>query len=266
MYKIGEFSRMNNISQRMLRYYDEKALLKPKKDETNGYRYYTNEDIAIANKIKLLRKYHFSIDEIKNVLNMDSVTIKDKYEQKIGELYDKTIEYYQLIEEMKTYIVPKNTTKRVNTYDVFCGVKKPFHALCLREVVDENGLELLIQQLILSVNQLNPILNGKHFAIFHSKEVRDDSRYDVEVCQPIIVEEEVKDTRIKFFEETNYIYTIHIGNYDNINYAYNALYDWAHSNGYRLEGPFIEKYYTDEFITLDRDKYVTEVGIAIKKC
>lgn len=126
MYKIGEFSRINKISQRMLRYYDEKGLLKPKKDETNGYRYYTNDDIAIANKIILLRKYHFSIDEIKNVLEMDSTTVKDKYEQKIAELYEKTIEYYQLIEEMKTFIEPKNKTKRANTYDVFCKGSKRY--------------------------------------------------------------------------------------------------------------------------------------------
>ncbi|KOS60244.1 hypothetical protein AN161_24425 [Lysinibacillus sp. FJAT-14222] len=249
----------------MLRYYDEKGLLKPKKDETNGYRYYTNEDIAIANKIKLLRKYHFSIDEIKNVMEMDATSIKGKYEQKIAELYEKTIEYYRVIEEMKTYIEPKNMIKRVNAYDVFCGVRKPFHALCLRKVVDENALELLIDQLLISVNQLNLILKSKHLAIFHSMEEGDNSRYDVEVCQPIVLEEEANDTRIKYFEETNYIYTIHIGNYDSISYAYSALYDWAHSNGYRLDGPFIEKYYTDEFITLYRDEYVTEVSIAIKK-
>jgi len=96
----------------MLRYYDEKGLLIPKKDEMNGYRYYTNEDISKGNKIKLLRKYHFSIDEIKNVLEMDSTTLKESYEQKIAELYEKTIEYYQLIEEMKAYIEPKNKIKR----------------------------------------------------------------------------------------------------------------------------------------------------------
>ncbi|WP_341352475.1 GyrI-like domain-containing protein, partial [Cytobacillus praedii] len=43
-----------------------------------------------------------------------------------------------------------------------------------------------------------------------------------------------------------------------------ALYNWAHTNGYRIEGPFIEKYYTDEFITVDKDEYVTEISIAIK--
>lgn len=59
----------------------------------------------------------------------------------------------------------------------------------------------------------------------------DLSRYDVEVCQPLVLEEESKDTRIEFYEETDYIYTIHIGNYDNFSYDYSALYDWAHSNG-----------------------------------
>lgn len=161
LYRIGEFSRINKISQRMLRYYDEKGLLKPKKDETNGYRFYTKEDIAKAYKIKLLRKYHFSIDEIKKVLEMDTLTLKESYEQKIAELYEKTIEYYQLIEEMKTYIEPKKKIK---------------------------GLELLIDQLLISINKTNPILRGKHLAIFHSMEEGDNSQYDVEVCQPIKVE------------------------------------------------------------------------------
>uniref|UniRef100_UPI001953945E hypothetical protein n=1 Tax=Bacillus cereus group TaxID=86661 RepID=UPI001953945E len=40
--------------------------------------------------------------------------------------------------------------------------------------------------------------------------------------------------------------------------------DWAHSNGYHLDGPFIKKYYTDEFITLDKYKNVTEFSIATK--
>lgn len=248
----------------MLRYYDEKDLLKPRKDELNGYRYYTNDDIAIVNKIKLLRKYHFSIDEIRNVLGMDSTGIKDLYHQKIAELYEKTIEYSHAIEEMKLFIESKNNTNRLNVYNVFVGVRKPFHALCLRNVVDDDGLELLIDQLQKSINQLDPIVECKHFAIFHSSEDGEFSRYDVEVCQPIVFENEMKDTRIKFFEEKNFIYTIHIGSYDSISYAYGALNDWAHSNGYQLDGPFIEKYYTDEFITLDKHEYVTEVSIAIK--
>ncbi|WP_088835393.1 MerR family DNA-binding transcriptional regulator [Paenibacillus tyrfis] len=45
-YKIGEFSKINKISQRMLRYYDEKGLLTSKKDEANEYRFYSADDIC----------------------------------------------------------------------------------------------------------------------------------------------------------------------------------------------------------------------------
>ena len=41
MYLIGQFSKINRISVKRLRYYDKVGLLKPKKvDEFNGYRYY----------------------------------------------------------------------------------------------------------------------------------------------------------------------------------------------------------------------------------
>lgn len=264
LYKIGEFAKINKISQRMLRYYDEKSLLKPRKDQVNGYRYYTINDIKTISKIKLLRKYHFSIDEIKDVLEVDSESTELLFQRKIAELNDKTIEYMGIIEEMKNYIEPQQHVNRVNTYDVFWGTRKPFHAFCLREVVNEAGLEYLIDRLHKQTNEINPVPAGKYFSIFHSVKGSNDNQYDVEVCQPIFLEREIKDSRIKFFEESNHINTIHVGDYDSISFAYSALYDWAKSHDYRLDGPFIERYYVDEYITKDKDEFVTEVSIAIK--
>jgi len=265
LYKIGEFAKINKISQRMLRYYDEKSLLKPRKDEVNGYRYYTINDIKTVSKIKLLRKYHFSMDEIKNVLEMDSEATELIFQRKIAELNEKAIEYMDVIEEMKkNYTEPKKKIKRVNVYDVFLGVRKPFHAFCLRKVVDEDGLELLIDQLHNDVNRMNPVLTGKYFTIFHSVKESDYNQYEVEVSQPILLEKGMKDSRIKLFGETNYISTIHMGNYDSISFAYSALYDWANSHGYHLGSPFIEKYFVDEYITKDKDEFITEVDVAIK--
>lgn len=41
MFKIGEFSKLTQVSTRMLRYYDETGLLKPAKiDSLTGYRMY----------------------------------------------------------------------------------------------------------------------------------------------------------------------------------------------------------------------------------
>ena len=188
LYKIGQFSMLNKVSKRMLRYYDEKDLLKPRKDEENGYRYYNNDDIKIISRIKLLRKYNFSTDEIKNILKMNSEDIKISFQNKIDELNEKSTEYFDVVEELKNYIECNSTKNIMNTYDVFLGVKKSFHALCLRRVVDEEGLELLIDELFNLINKINPILNGKYFAIFHSIEEEDFVSYDVEVCQPILVE------------------------------------------------------------------------------
>lgn len=69
MFKIGEFSRLTQISIRMLRYYDEMGLLKPEYiDKSSGYRYYSVNQIPHLQKIALLRDLDFTVKEIKEGL------------------------------------------------------------------------------------------------------------------------------------------------------------------------------------------------------
>ena len=52
MLKIGEFSVLSQISIHMLRHYDEIGLLIPEHvDDFTGYRYYSECQLPIANKI-----------------------------------------------------------------------------------------------------------------------------------------------------------------------------------------------------------------------
>jgi DNA-binding transcriptional MerR regulator len=63
MFKIGEFSKLSNISVRLLRHYETLELLPPKKtDPVSGYRYYTAEQLDRANTIRMLREIGFSLD------------------------------------------------------------------------------------------------------------------------------------------------------------------------------------------------------------
>ena len=56
MFKIGEFSKLTQVSTRMLRYYDETGLLKPAKvDSLTGYRMYSAEQISTLNRNKLVQ-------------------------------------------------------------------------------------------------------------------------------------------------------------------------------------------------------------------
>jgi DNA-binding transcriptional MerR regulator len=50
MFKIGEFSKLSQVSVRMLRYYDEIGILKPAEvDYFTNYRLYSTEQIMTLN-------------------------------------------------------------------------------------------------------------------------------------------------------------------------------------------------------------------------
>ena len=265
MYKIGEFSTINKISKRMLRYYDEKGLLEPKRDEETGYRYYTDHDIECINKIKVLRKYDFSVEEIKEIFKMDFDHLKIVYKNKIESLKKKTTGYLEIIEEIKNHIEMESNLKSVNSYDVYAGTKKSFSGLCIRRIVSEDELDLLIDGLNERTTPTRFRFVGKYFAIFHEIKEEVSDLFDVEICQPILGKIDPIGCAINSFCEADYISTIHVGDYDSISYAYSALYNWANANGYSLVGPYIEKYYTDAYITMNQNEFVTEISISVKK-
>ena len=66
MFKIGEFSRLAQVSSRLLRHYDDLGLLKPAQiDAGSGYRFYRASQLSELNRILVLRELGFSLDQIK---------------------------------------------------------------------------------------------------------------------------------------------------------------------------------------------------------
>ena len=69
MLKIGEFSVLSQISIHMLRHYDEIGLLIPEHvDDFTGYRYYSECQLPIANKIQALKSMGLGLALIKEIL------------------------------------------------------------------------------------------------------------------------------------------------------------------------------------------------------
>lgn len=72
MFKIGEFSKLGQVSVRMLRYYDQMGLLKPgHTDKWTGYRYYTIEQLARLNRIVALNGLGLTLQQIGDLLAKD---------------------------------------------------------------------------------------------------------------------------------------------------------------------------------------------------
>ncbi len=69
MIKIGDFSKLSRISIRMLRHYAETGLLAPEKiDPFTGYRYYSEAQLPIANRITALKDMGFGLAAIGEIL------------------------------------------------------------------------------------------------------------------------------------------------------------------------------------------------------
>lgn len=67
--KIGEFSRLMQVTVKTLRHYESKGLLIPGEvDEWTGYRYYNLEQMQRLTEIKDLQKLGFSLEEIRDLL------------------------------------------------------------------------------------------------------------------------------------------------------------------------------------------------------
>lgn len=72
MFKIGDFSQIGQISVRMLRYYDNMGLLKPRHvDESSGYRYYTLDQLPRLNRIAALKDLGLTLQQITELLAED---------------------------------------------------------------------------------------------------------------------------------------------------------------------------------------------------
>lgn len=67
-YKVKELSKLAGVSVRTLHYYDEIGLLKAKRNQTNGYRFYSLSDAVCLQQIILYRKLDISLEEIQKII------------------------------------------------------------------------------------------------------------------------------------------------------------------------------------------------------
>lgn len=85
-YTISDLSEEFEVSTRTIRYYEEKKLLSPKRSP-NGTRHYTKEDRARVKLILRGKRFGFSLDEIKEMIDLF-------YEDQAGmKQLERTIEY-----------------------------------------------------------------------------------------------------------------------------------------------------------------------------
>lgn len=84
-YKIGEVAKAFSLSKNTLRYYEHRGVLSPVYEDSNGYRYYDNEQIHMIGSLKKLQNMGLSVDQSKTVFSGISL-------EGVGELVSDCLE------------------------------------------------------------------------------------------------------------------------------------------------------------------------------
>ena len=98
--KINEVENQLGLNRANIRFYEKEGFLNPDRKE-NGYREYSEEDVAILKKIIIFRKLGLSLTQIKEILNGE-LELSIALEKNISELTEKIAELNGALEVCKT--------------------------------------------------------------------------------------------------------------------------------------------------------------------
>src|SRR6185436_13965726 len=95
MLRIGEFSRLSQVTIKALRYYDDVGLLKPDHiDPFTSYRYYSVEQIRLIHRIVAFKELGLSLEQIAHLLDDErsSEHMRDTLRQQHAEIKQRISE------------------------------------------------------------------------------------------------------------------------------------------------------------------------------
>jgi MerR family copper efflux transcriptional regulator len=107
LYKISEAAIRANLPVKTVRYYGDIGLVTPAGRSDSGYRLYTDPDIAKLSFVGRARRYSFSIDQCRELLDLyedeqrPSSVVKQITLEKIAEIDSRLHELQELRDELQ---------------------------------------------------------------------------------------------------------------------------------------------------------------------
>lgn len=266
MLSIGQFSKVCMVTIKALRYYDRIGLIHPFHiNEETGYRYYSEDQIQHMLLINRLKRYGFSLSDIRDImsdLNADTLIIKLNKQRRIleNDISEKNI----ILNDMLRYAASIERTGDImsdhNNYRIDIITTDDINVISERNnmSIDDFGKYYGVLYKRCQVEKI--VLNGICMAIYH------DSEFDPE-CSDIELALGVQngssyDRTIKGAECA---VTTHYGSYAGLPEAYGAITKWINDNGYKISTAPYEIYVKTQFDRIPVDEWETRIYFPIKK-
>ena len=129
---IGQFAKMTGVSQRTLRFYEEKGLLTPSYVSESGRRYYEIDDLIPLQQIMTFKYLGFPLDEIQSMMAVQT-----------GSLRDSLLLQRQAMEQ-----------KRRQIDQIIKAIDHTVELLCEDDTIDAQVFSFLIQSIMTEQQQI----------------------------------------------------------------------------------------------------------------
>ncbi len=273
-FKIGEFSKLMQVTIKTLRLYEQKGLLQPDEvDENSGYRYYKLSGMQRLVAIRNLQKMGFSLSEIKEIF--DSETHTPSLEQLDEKIIDCEQQLNMLQGKLQFLLSMRDLRKRINDME-----KEKFSIQALPSIIVASHREVLksYQDLgAMCIDTVGPEMlrlgcrcsePGYCFTIEHNKEYS-STNLDIEYCEQ--VEEIGTDSAIVQFKRLDEVPMAvcmsHYGPYDLFYESYAKIYHYIEENGYKVAGMTRVSYIDGAWNQDDPEKWLSifQVPVTLDK-
>lgn len=138
--KIRQAEQLTGISGSNIRFYEKEGLIKPERGE-NNYREYSEEDVELLKKIKVLRMLGVPVNEILEI-EKGQISLEDAMKRRLDEIRKETQNLRQT-EEICSLIVKKEYALADISEDIM-DEKQAFWAVRLRQVLKEDMTKKII--------------------------------------------------------------------------------------------------------------------------
>jgi effector-binding domain-containing protein len=273
MLKIGDFSKLSQVSLKTLRFYDEMGLLKPSQiDRFTSYRYYTVNQLPRLNRILALKDLGFTLDQIRQILDEDlpPAELRGMLRLKQAEVQQGMDRERTRLERIEARLKQIEQENIMTTYDVIIKKINPITVISARDVLSQyNEIGRLIGEVFafLGKNGIQPA--GAPFSIWHDHGFQ-ETEVDAELAVPVnLAGANVLPTdgkvKVSQMPAAEMACVIHQGSYDDFGLAYTALGEWIEANGYRICGSNREIYLSGPESGPNPAAYVTEIQFPVEK-
>lgn len=252
MFRIGEFSKIAQVSGRLLRYYDQIGLLKPvQSDPATGYRFYSAQQLPRLNRILMLKELGLSLDQIAQLLDeqLSVAEMRGMLTLKKAQVEQTLQEEMARLRSLESRLQQIERSGQISDDPVVLKTIAPAPFLALRETFPSlRALRACVEEIHAALAEsLRNVPSAPFVVVIHS-EIFEPECLDVEMGYLLSVAGETTARRaiplsgerrltIRPLEGVETMATVvRLGPLPSRHMSYGTIGTWVEMHGYRLAG------------------------------